>query len=56
MIRFVGKLLDQQFNESVFSNPGGNILITAKCRGKICPVVLNLVWTLSPGLKNKDKW
>ena len=46
-IRNVGKLQDQHFSVSLFSNPGGNILILVESRGQICPVVFHFFLDLS---------
>ena len=53
-IRDVGKLPDQHFSVSMFSNPGGKILILVESRGQICPVVFHLFRIFPPGLDNND--
>ena len=53
-VRVVGKLADQQFNVSLFSNTGEKVLILFESRGQICPIVFLLFKTYSPGLENND--
>ena len=45
------KMLDQDFNVSLFSNPGDQALILVKSKGQICPIVFYLFRTLSPGFE-----
>ena len=57
-VKIVGKIPDQHLSVWLFSNPGDKVQILVKSMGQICPVVLHLFWTLSPGFKNNHtfKW
>ena len=57
-VKIVGKILDQLLSEWLFSNPGDKDQILVESMGQICPVVLYLFWTLSPGFENNHtfKW
>ena len=48
----VGKIPDQHLSVWVISNPGDKVQILVESTGKICPVVLIRLWTLSPGFEN----
>ena len=50
--KIVGKIPDQHLRVWLFSNPGNNVQILVESTGQICPVVLHLFWTLSPGFEN----
>ena len=51
-VKIVGKIPDQHLNVWLFSNPGDKVQILVESTGQICPVVLHLFWTLSPGFEN----
>ena len=51
-VKIVGKIPYQHLNAWLFSNPGDKVQIIVKSTKQICPVVLHLVWTLSPGFEN----
>ena len=51
-VKIVGKIPDQYFNVWLFSNPGDKVQKRWKTMGKICPVLLTRIWTLSLGLEN----
>ena len=51
ILRMYGKMQDQHFNVSFFSNPREKVLILVESRGQICPIVLHLFRTMSPGEK-----
>ena len=51
-VKIVGKIQDQHLSAWLFSNPGDKVQILVESTGLICPVVLHLFWTLSPGLEN----
>ena len=46
------KIPDQDLNVWSFSNPGDKVQILVEIMGLICPVVLHLLWTLSPEFEN----
>ena len=50
----VGGIPNKNFNAPFFFNPGDKVLNLVESRGHICPVVVHLFGTLSPGLENKD--
>ena len=54
-IRVYGKMPDQYFKVSLFSNPGDKVLILVESRGQIFLIVFHLLRTLSPGLKKNDR-
>ena len=49
ILRMYGKMQNQHFNVSFFSNPWEKVLILVESRGQICPIVLHLFRTMSPG-------
>ena len=51
-VKIVGKIPDQHLSVWLFSNPGDKVQILFESTGQICPVVLHLFWTLSPGFEN----
>ena len=51
-VKIVGKIPDQHLSVWLISNQGDNVQILVESTGQICPVVLHLFWTLSPGLEN----
>ena len=51
-VKIVGKIPDQHFSLWLFSNLGDKVQILVESTGQICPVVLHLFWTLSPGFEN----
>ena len=53
-IRVYGKIPHQHFKGLLFSNPGDKVLILDESRGQICPKVVHLFMTLSPGLKKNN--
>ena len=50
--KVVGKIMEQNFNVLMFSNPGEKILFLVERRGLMCTIVFHLLRTLSPGLEN----
>ena len=46
------KNIRSTFGCMVFPNPGDKFQILVESMGQICPVVLHLFWTLSPGFEN----
>ena len=46
------KIPDQQMSVWLCSNPGDKVQIIVESTGQVCPVVLHLVWTLSPVFEN----
>ena len=54
--KIVGQIPDQNLNVWLFSNPGDKVQIHIKSTGQICPVVLHLFWTFSPGFENNHKF
>ena len=55
-VRAVGKLLNQHFNVTLFSNPGENFLILVESRGKICPVIFFFLGPSSLDWRIKIYW
>ena len=53
-VKIFGKIPDQHLNVWLFSNPGDKVQILVESTGQICPVVLHLFWTLSPGFENNQ--
>ena len=53
-IRVHGKMPDQHFKVSLFSNPVEKVPILVKSRVQICPLILTRNRTFSPGLENND--
>ena len=51
-VKIVGKIPYQHLSVWLFSNPGDKVQILVEITGQICPVVLHLFWTLSPGFEN----
>ena len=51
-VKSVGKIPDQHLSVWLFSNPGDKVQILVESTGQICPVVLHLFLTLSPGFEN----
>ena len=51
-VKIVGKIPDQHLSVWLLSNPGDKVQILVESTGQICPVVLHLFWTLSPGFEN----
>ena len=51
-IKVVGKMLDQDLNVSLFSNPVDKVLKRRNTTGQICPLLWTTIRTLSPGLEN----
>ena len=51
-VKIVGKIPDQLLSVWLFSNPRDYVQILVESTGQICPVVLHLFWTLSPGFGN----
>ena len=51
-VKIVGEIPDQHLSERLFSNQGDKVQTIVKSIGQICPVVLHLFWTLSPGFEN----
>ena len=51
-IRVVGKIQDQHFIVSLFSNPGDKVQKIWTATGQICPLLSTRFRTLSPGLKD----
>ena len=51
-VKIVGKIRDQHLSVWLFSNPGDKVQILVESMGQICPIVLHLFWTLSPGFAN----
>ena len=52
-VKIVSKTPDQHLNVWLSSNPGDKVQILVESMGQICPIVLHLFWTLSPGFENK---
>ena len=50
--KIVGKIPDQHLNVWLFSKPGNKVKILVESAGQICPIVLHLLWTLSPEFEN----
>ena len=53
-IRVYVKMPNQYFKALLFSNPGDKALILFESKGEICPNVLYLFRTWSPGLEKID--
>ena len=51
-VKIVGKIPYQRLSVWLFSNPGDTVQIHVESTGQICPVLLHLFWTLSPGFDN----
>ena len=51
-VKIIGKIPDQNLSVWLLSNPGDKVQILVESTGQICPVVLHLFWTLSPGFEN----
>ena len=50
-VKIVGKIPDQHLSIWLFSNPGDKVQILVESTGQICPRVLHLFRTLSPGFE-----
>ena len=48
-VKIVGKIQNQHLSVWLFSNPGEKFQILVESTGQINPIVLHLLWTLSPG-------
>ena len=55
-VQVVGKIPDQHLSVWLFSNPGDKVHILVESMGQICPVVLHIFCTLSPGFENHYKF
>ena len=51
-VKIVGKIPNQHLIVWLFSNPWHKVQILVKIKRQICPVVLHLFWTFSPGFEN----
>ena len=51
-VKIIGKIPDQHLSVWLFSNPGDKVQILVESTGQICPIVLHLFWTSSPGFEN----
>ena len=49
-----GKILYQNLNVWLFSNPGEKVQKIWRTTGQICPVLSRQIWTLSAGLNNNN--
>ena len=54
LCRVYGKLLGPFFKLLLFSNPGDKVLILVESREQICPIVVHLFRTFSPGLEKNN--
>ena len=45
-------ITDKNLSVWLLSNPGEKVQILVESTGQICPIVLHLFWTLSPGFEN----
>ena len=52
-VKIIAKIPDQLLSVLLFSNPGDKVQILVENTGRICPLVLHLFWTVSPGFENK---
>ena len=51
-VKIVGKIPDPLLSVWLFSNLGDKVQIVVESTGQVCPIVLSLFWTLSPGFEN----
>ena len=51
-VKIVGKIPNQHYSVWFFSYPGDKVQILVESTRQICPIVLHLFWTLSPGFEN----
>ena len=53
-VKIVGKIPYLHLSVWLFSNQGDKVQIRVESTGLICPAVLHLFWTLSPGFENNN--
>ena len=51
-VKIFGKIPDQHSSVWLFFNTGDKVQILLDSTGQIRPVILHLLWTLSPGFEN----
>ena len=51
-VKSVGKITNEHLSVRLFSNPGDKVQTLVESAGQICPFVLHLFSTLSPGFEN----